>query len=73
MQQTTHKVIEERRMPDISMCHGEGCEKKDTCYRHTAKPSPFMQSYIAPEPKDCKHYWIDPTQNNINADSKGGE
>jgi hypothetical protein len=26
-------------MPDITMCTGEGCEARFTCYRFTAKPS----------------------------------
>jgi len=46
-------------MSDISMCGGEGCELKDTCYRFTATPS-MWQSYIEPPPfKDgkCEMYW----------------
>ena len=46
-------------MPDISMCHGEGCDKKDTCYRYTAIPSQYWQSFMKPDPKDCKNYWDD--------------
>lgn len=26
-------------MPDISMCKGVGCDKKETCYRFMAIPS----------------------------------
>ena len=48
-------------MPDISMCNGEGCPRKETCYRFTAKPSEFMQSYFmnAPikEDDECEYYW----------------
>lgn len=29
---------------DITMCLAENCPKKDSCYRHTAKPEP-IQSY----------------------------
>lgn len=41
-------------MPDISMCRGEGCPKKDQCYRYTAKPTPGRQSYLAVPPFDHK-------------------
>ena len=48
-------------MPDISKCSGEGCPRKETCYRFTAKPSEFMQSYFmnAPIKEDntCEYYW----------------
>ncbi len=46
-------------MADISMCEGEGCDVKNTCYRFTAKPSGY-QSYFAPtliENKACEYYW----------------
>lgn len=35
-------------MPDISMCNGEGCPVKDTCYRHTAKAKEHGQSWFDP-------------------------
>lgn len=48
-------------MPDISMCTGEGCPRKETCYRFTAKPSELRQSYFmkAPIKEDntCEYYW----------------
>lgn len=47
-------------MPDISMCDGFGCPKKDLCYRHTAIPSPFCQTYSQFRiDKDgrCEDYW----------------
>lgn len=47
-------------MPDITMCSGEGCPVKEKCYRFTAKPSEYWQSYfIDPPIKDdkCDHYW----------------
>ena len=31
-------------MPDITMCKGEGCQKKYSCYRYSAEAS--MQTYI---------------------------
>lgn len=37
-------------MPDISMCTGEDCKLRDTCYRFTAKPNEFMQSYFGKSP-----------------------
>jgi len=55
-------------MPDISMCEGKGCDVKNTCYRFTAKPSKFMQSYVMPdvppiENEGCEYYW----NNNYNS------
>ena len=48
-------------MPDITMCTGNGCSKKNTCYRFTAKPSQYMQSYFCEPPIDkdgnCDAYW----------------
>lgn len=47
-------------MPDITMCSGEGCPLKESCYRYTAKPSEYWQSYfIDPPIKDgeCEYYW----------------
>lgn len=52
-------------MPDISMCSGKGCPRAETCYRKTAKPSRYMQSYFVTPPFDvkqpmvCEHYWPD--------------
>lgn len=31
-------------MPDITMCTGD-CPISDSCYRFTAKPNPYGQSY----------------------------
>lgn len=33
-------------MPDIAMCPGGDCPSKLVCYRHTAEPTPFRQSYM---------------------------
>jgi hypothetical protein len=33
-------------MADITMCAGEGCLKKESCYRFNATPNPFRQSYF---------------------------
>lgn len=32
-------------MPDITMCESTECQKKDFCYRSTAKPSDFWQAW----------------------------
>lgn len=48
-------------MPDITMCKGVHCQKRDSCYRFTATPSKYLQSYFA-EPNvqeadgSCKYY-----------------
>lgn len=46
-------------MTDISKCHGENCEKRDTCYRFTAKADPHWQSYMDPhrDATECRSYW----------------
>lgn len=50
-------------MPDIWMCHGDGCPKKlrNTCYRYTAKPSDIQSYFMTPpydeKEKSCKHHW----------------
>jgi len=46
-------------MPDITMCHGEGCHAKEQCYRFTAKPSDYQSYFMTPPIKDgkCDHYW----------------
>ena len=45
-------------MPDITMCKGEDCEARVTCYRFTAKPSKY-QSYFSESPTEnggCEYY-----------------
>lgn len=32
-------------MADISMCENTTCYVKERCYRHTAIPNPYRQSY----------------------------
>lgn len=48
-------------MPDITMCEGVFCPHKESCYRYTATPSEFMQSYFINTPIDedgkCDYYW----------------
>ena len=47
-------------MPDIAKCLGTDCPYKETCYRYTAKPNEYRQSYFSVAPfKDgkCDMYW----------------
>lgn len=47
-------------MADITMCNGNGCPKKDNCYRFKANPNLLWQSYFMETPyKDdkCDMYW----------------
>lgn len=53
--------------PDITMCKGTNCAAKESCYRFTATPNEFRQSYFMEPPiKDgkCDYYWGD-TQHEI--------
>jgi hypothetical protein len=46
-------------MPDITMCDGQGCELKSTCYRYKAEPSMY-QTYFTEAPiedEQCDYYW----------------
>ena len=47
-------------MPDITMCMDMTCEQRQTCYRFTATPNPWRQSYFMESPRSeltCDHYW----------------
>jgi hypothetical protein len=49
------------------MCRGTNCPAKESCYRFTATPNEFRQSYFMEPPiKDgkCDYYWGD-TQHEI--------
>ena len=51
-------------MPDITLCSGQDCPLKETCYRYKATPSKYRQSYFTEAPYDkekeeCDHYWTD--------------
>lgn len=37
-------------MSDITMCEGGSCPDKTWCYRHTATPNPWRQSYFTEPP-----------------------
>lgn len=47
-------------MPDIAMCPGDGCTKKQRCYRYRAIPTPRRQTYFATPPVkengDCPEF-----------------
>jgi hypothetical protein len=53
-------------MPDISMCTGEDCPKKQMCYRHTAKASDYQSFFMNPPIKDgqCDYFWDNEGYNN---------
>ena len=41
-------------MPDITMCKGADLPVCVECYRRTAKPSDFVQSYFVNPPADAE-------------------
>lgn len=47
-------------MVDISMCRGIGCDKRNSCYRHRAVPSPHWQSYMQPNEVGDACKWYQP-------------
>jgi len=58
-------------MADITMCKGENCPMKETCYRYKAVPSEYWQSYFTKLPLEiiegkveCKFYWEINTKKN---------
>lgn len=56
-------------MPDITMCWGRECPLKQNCYRYTAKPSEFRQSYFKEIPwdgKTCNYQWKDQSTSLVN-------
>ncbi len=46
-------------MPDISMCVGNDCPLKETCYRYKAKPCEYQTYFMNPPYEDgkCEYYW----------------
>lgn len=49
-------------VPDVCMCKGQSCLRKESCYRFTATPNPYWQSYFMVPPVDvntqeCSHFW----------------
>ncbi|WZE63565.1 hypothetical protein PANI_CDS0045 [Maribacter phage Panino] len=56
-------------MPDISMCSNHTCLRKEDCYRFTATPNPYRQSYARFQPHadgDCEWYWDNEKQQKAN-------
>jgi len=61
-------------MPDITMCNGGSCTIKHDCYRYTAKPREYGQSYFMEPPftkkmggSTCEHY-VSNRKNNVGGD-----
>jgi hypothetical protein len=49
-------------MPDLAMCEGTGCPRKNECYRHMAIATPERQSYFTTPPVnvetgECPEFW----------------
>jgi hypothetical protein len=47
-------------MPDITMCQDNECPMKNKCYRFTATPSKYGQSYFAETPREdyyCDYFY----------------
>lgn len=56
-------------MADISMCKGENCLLKESCYRFLAEPNTIRQTYLSESPynketKSCTYYWKVSLKNN---------
>lgn len=65
----SHRPIfrKEGTMPDITMCRDAGCRDRNRCWRFTAKPDPYWQSYFVETPREpgcegCEYFW--PIKNN---------
>jgi hypothetical protein len=49
-------------MADITMCSGDNCKIKDSCYRYTAKRSFWQSMFKTPPLKEdgtCEMFWGD--------------
>lgn len=50
-------------MPDIAMCDNKDCPLRESCYRFTATPSKYMQTYAdfefttKDDTTECEYYW----------------
>ena len=42
-------------MADITMCGNKTCSKREDCYRFTAPPNEWIQSYFYPDPTPTLH------------------
>lgn len=47
-----------RIMADITMCQVKDCEQHAECYRFTARPDTYYQSYFIPQNPgmDCEYF-----------------
>jgi len=45
-------------MTDITMCNNKECSKKETCYRFTAKPDKWLQSYFLEQKEEGCEYFL---------------
>lgn len=56
-------------MPDISMCQNEDCLLRMKCYRFTATPSEYWQSYVTFTYDNmtghCRGFWNNKQYKNI--------
>ncbi len=57
-------------MADLTLCSGDGCPIKDSCYRFTTTPDPDRQSYFSNPPGvteegkfSCELFWGQNHQN----------
>lgn len=46
-------------MADITKCNGDKCRVREECYRYTAEPKEYGQSYFAPTPVSDSHVGCD--------------
>ena len=48
-------------MADITMCNNTDCYLKDKCYRFTATPNKYRQSYFSEKvnknKNECDYFW----------------
>lgn len=48
-------------MPDISMCNNQSCPSNKYCYRFTATPSQYRQTYasftLEEDEMSCSYFW----------------
>lgn len=64
-------------MSDISMCYAKNCKDKNKCYRFTAIPDKYWQSYMDPSDKEekdrkkCSYFWDN--RYKVNNKSKEGD
>lgn len=42
-------------MSDITMCSNKDCELKEGCFRFTAIPNKYRQSYLANPKDECEN------------------